>query len=232
MELVSITLRSDGAISPRADRTLRARTGRYFRIAQLSIPHETAAKLLLTSLSVAGRSQFLSAGCVPALLFSDQAVVEDFDLDPTTETDDEICVSLTNTTDLPAEVEVTLRGYVEGEVLAGAKRRFMGLGSTLIAGGQRCNVHVQPARIFQAERLVVPSTVADHFRLVDVKVGKSSQLVSSGSLPAAMFTEKVPQSVERGLAIDFCYPSVFLTITVDNVSGEARYFTGALVGRG
>jgi hypothetical protein len=231
MELTSITLRSSRAIAPHCNARLAALPGRYFRLSQLSIPHEVAGKLLVTDLAVAGNSQMMSPASVPALLFSDQAVVESFIMDPAME-GDEVTVALTNAADHPVVAEVTLRGYVESEVLASMGRRFMGLGSTLVYPGMRSNIHVQPCSLFRGERLVIPSNIAEDFRIIDVSVGSFSQLNSPGSLPASVFTEKVPQAESRGLALDTCDRSMFVTVAADNVSNVPRYFTGALVGWG
>src|SRR3954462_1010672 len=57
----------------------------------------------------------------------------------------------------------------------------LGLGSTSVAGNSSANINVQPQVIFRPERLVVPSNLAVDFLITDIKVGKNSQLVSTGA---------------------------------------------------
>jgi hypothetical protein len=86
---------------------------------------------------------------------------------------------------------------------------------------------VQPQVIFRPERLVVPSNLAIDFLITDIKVGKNSQLVSTGALPAVMFTE-VAFGVR--LKMDTCQISMFVTISVTNQNPAARNFQGGIVG--
>ena len=103
----------------------------------------------------------------------------------------------------------------------------LGLGSTSVAGNSSANINVQPQVIFRPERLVVPSNVAVDFLITDIKVGKNSQLASTGALPAVMFTE-IAFGVR--LKMDTAQISMFVTISVTNQNGNARNFQGGLVG--
>jgi len=103
----------------------------------------------------------------------------------------------------------------------------LGLGSTSVAGSSSANINVQPQVIFRPERLVVPSNLAVDFLITDLKVGKNSQLVSTGALPAVMFTE-VAFGVR--LKMDTCQISMFVTISVTNQNPAARNFQGGIVG--
>lgn len=103
----------------------------------------------------------------------------------------------------------------------------LGLGSTSVAGNSSANINVQPQVIFRPERLVVPSNLAIDFLITDIKVGKNSQLVSTGALPAVMFTE-VAFGVR--LKMDTCQISMFVTISVTNQNPAARNFQGGIVG--
>jgi len=232
VKLVDLILRSDKDLQPGSCRTLGARSGRYFRPSRMSVPDEVARRLMVTGLDVGGREQRVGPGAVPALLFSDRAVVEDLDLDPVVGVD-EVSVSFLNFSDGPvAPFEVVLSGYADGEVLADVGRRVVGLGSTTVLAGQRCHVCVQPKSSFRAGRLVVPSDVAGDFRIVDVWVGLNSQLAAPGSLPATEHTEVVPQPEDCPLCRDTCPASAWITVAVENVSGADRSFTGALCGVG
>jgi hypothetical protein len=103
----------------------------------------------------------------------------------------------------------------------------LGLGSTSVAGLSSANINVQPQVIFRPERLVVPSNIAVDFLITDIKVGKNSQLVSTGALPAVMFTEN---AFGVRLKMDTAQISMFVTISVTNQNPAARNFQGGLVG--
>jgi hypothetical protein len=103
----------------------------------------------------------------------------------------------------------------------------LGLGSTSVTGASSANINVQPQVIFRPERLVVPSNVAVDFLITDIKVGKNSQLASTGALPAVMFTET---AFGVRLKMDTAQISMFVTISVTNQNANARNFQGGLVG--
>jgi hypothetical protein len=103
----------------------------------------------------------------------------------------------------------------------------LGLGSTSVAGNSSANINVQPQVIFRPERLVVPSNIAVDFLITDIKVGKNSQLVSTGALPAVMFTEN---AFGVRLKMDTAQISMFVTISVTNQNPNAKNFQGGLVG--
>ena len=103
----------------------------------------------------------------------------------------------------------------------------LGLGSTSVSGASSANINVQPQVIFRPERLVVPSNVAVDFLITDIKVGKNSQLASTGALPAVMFTET---AFGVRLKMDTAQISMFVTISVTNQNANARNFQGGLVG--
>ena len=103
----------------------------------------------------------------------------------------------------------------------------LGLGSTSVSGSSSANINVQPQVIFRPERLVIPSNLAVDFLITDIKVGKNSQLVSTGALPAVMFTE-VAFGVR--LKMDTCQISMFVTISVTNQNPAARNLQGGIVG--
>ena len=108
-----------------------------------------------------------------------------------------------------------------------AREYALGLGSTSVTGTSSANINVQPQVIFRPERLVVPSNLAVDFLITDIKVGKNSQLVSTGALPAVMFTE---QAFGVRLKMDTAQISMFVTVSVTNQNPAARNFQGGLVG--
>jgi hypothetical protein len=103
-----------------------------------------------------------------------------------------------------------------------------GFGSTKAPPHGQLIVSVHPAVAFRPERLIIPSTIASHFQVVDVKVGRKSQLVSIGSLPAVMFAE---QAFEVHLLMDLATPSDFITIVVINTSDDVQFFQGGVWGQ-
>ena len=108
-----------------------------------------------------------------------------------------------------------------------AREYALGLGSTSVAGTSSANINVQPQVIFRPERLVVPSNLAMDFLITDIKVGKNSQLVSTGALPAVMFTE---QAFGVRLKMDTAQISMFVTVSGTTPNPAARNFQGGLVG--
>ncbi len=103
----------------------------------------------------------------------------------------------------------------------------LGLGSTSVSGNSSANINVQPQVIFRPERLVVPSNLAVDFLITDIKVGKNSQLVSTGALPAVMFTET---AFGIRLKMDTCQIAMFVTVSITNQNPAARNFQGGIVG--
>ena len=136
-----------------------------------------------------------------------------------------------------AQKQAMSRDLLRRRVAAGALLRSvaprssreyaLGLGSTSVAGSSSANINVQPQVIFRPERLVVPSNIAVDFLITDIKVGKNSQLVSTGALPAVMFTEN---AFGVRLKMDTAQISMFVTISVTNQNPAARNFQGGLVG--
>ena len=136
-----------------------------------------------------------------------------------------------------AQKQAMARDILRRRVAAGALLRSqaprnsreyaLGLGSTSVSGNSSANINVQPQVIFRPERLVVPSNIAVDFLITDIKVGKNSQLVSTGALPAVMFTEN---AFGVRLKMDTAQISMFVTISVTNQNPAARNFQGGLVG--
>lgn len=103
----------------------------------------------------------------------------------------------------------------------------LGLGSTSVMGSTSANINVQPQVVFRPERLVIPSNVAIDFLLTDLKVGKNSQLASTGAVPAIAFSE---QAFGVRLKMDTAQISMFVTISVTNQNPNARNFQGVIIG--
>ena len=104
----------------------------------------------------------------------------------------------------------------------------LGFPETSILAGDTANVVTFPQIPFRGERLVIPSDIAGLFAIDDIKVGKNSQLVASGPLPARAFSEV---SVGVGLHLDTAQVSQQITLVVRNISGQTAVFRGMLIGR-
>ena len=105
----------------------------------------------------------------------------------------------------------------------------LGLGFTAVAGNSSANINVQPQVRFRPERMVIPDSIADAFLITDIKVGKNSQLVSTGAVPAAAFTNR---SGPSHLKMDVAEISMFVTVSVTNISDQAKNFQGVIFGPG
>jgi hypothetical protein len=114
-----------------------------------------------------------------------------------------------------------------------AARRFpLGFVSGSIPPGGFADVKANPQIAFRAERLVIPNTLADFFSIVDLKVGNRSQFVSSGEVPALVFSE---QGVGIALRMDTAQVSQDVVISVRNITDTfptptAAFFRAALIG--
>lgn len=133
---------------------------------------------------------------------------------------------------VPADLAATLmfaerERQVERERTKSPGEYVVGLGSTAVAGCMSANINVQPQVVFRPERLEIPPEVARDFLITDIKVGKNSQLVSTGALPGLMFTEN---AFGVRLKMDTAQISMFVTISVTNQNPNARNFQGGLVG--
>jgi hypothetical protein len=136
-----------------------------------------------------------------------------------------------------ARANATKQALMRKRVQAGAMLRTLpprsarefviGLGSTALPGLSSANIAVQPQVIFRPERIVIPSNLAADFLITDIKVGKNSQLVSPGAIPAVVFVEN---AFGVRLKMDTAQIAQFITISVTNQNGAARNFQGAIIG--
>jgi len=80
---------------------------------------------------------------------------------------------------------------------------------------------------FRGDRLVIPSDVAPHFGVIDIRVGNVSQLANSTVVPAAVFVET---GVGMRLLLDEASAAMDVALVVANQSDETRPFRGTLIG--
>jgi hypothetical protein len=219
-------------VEPGCDLPLVVKAPRNFRLRRLIVDRAVTENFAITALSFNKNNQFIGPGAVPALLFAHDAYPENYDFDLLNE-DDEIKLSVANLSSKVRSFAVGLLGDSE-PIRQHERNQFLGLGFTSVPEGGSCNISVQPGltffSTFRGERLVIPSTIAEHFEVTDIKVGKVSQMRSTQPVPATVFTEQTPYLGRMGLALDVCSPSMFITISVENKSKRARSFCGALIG--
>ena len=108
-----------------------------------------------------------------------------------------------------------------------AREFIIGLGITAIPGNGSAQIGVQPQVIFRPERIVIPSNIAVDFMLTDIKVGKDSQLVSPGAIPAVVFVEN---AFGVRLKMDTAQIAQFITLLITNTNAQPRNFSGAIIG--
>jgi hypothetical protein len=80
---------------------------------------------------------------------------------------------------------------------------------------------------FRPEYFLIPSTIAEFFQIMDIKIGPYSQFVASSEVPATTFSENAP--INR-LKMDPCPISGKITINVRNTDDRPHVFTAVIVG--
>jgi hypothetical protein len=80
--------------------------------------------------------------------------------------------------------------------------------------------------IFRPEQIMLDSEEAVFFDVIDIRVGKNSQLLAAGAIPAKFFHE----GNEIRLKCDTAQVSMDISIMVVNKSAEPRKLHGALLG--
>ena len=139
----------------------------------------------------------------------------------------EILVMLADLFDAQISAALTAAGC-QPTSNATSKDYALGFGSTLVKANSSANINVQPQVAFRPERLVIPASIADDFIITDIKVGKNSQLVSTGAIPAAAFASS--RSEANCMMMDTAQISMFVTVSVTNTSDMDRHFQGVIFG--
>lgn len=100
-------------------------------------------------------------------------------------------------------------------------------GATLIPAGLSVNIPLAPQVTFRLERFIAADTTSPNFDILDIRVGKDSQFVAAGAVPAEVFSSK---AVGVGLKGDTAIPGIQIIITVLNKTLAAARFQGAIIG--
>ncbi len=114
-------------------------------------------------------------------------------------------------------------------VFHGKKRKFpVGFNvQTPIAAGQLQEIEVKPQVKFQGFRLAVSPSIARFFNIVDIKVGKDSQLAATGEMPAEAFSAL---AVGALMELDQAPPGIVITLIVHNTDTNPQNFGAVLYG--
>jgi hypothetical protein len=113
----------------------------------------------------------------------------------------------------------------------GEAREFpIGFIALAVAASATATIQAKPQVLFRAERLMLePVTTAVNFDLVDVKIGKDSQLAAADfNLFGGAF---VPTAVGSRLQCDTAEPGIIMTLIAANTdAGAAHNFKAAFFG--
>ena len=100
-------------------------------------------------------------------------------------------------------------------------------GATSFAAAQTGTLSARPQRVFQTERLVIPSTVSPYFVIRDLVIGRDSMFVNSEAAAAEVFSQTgVGVSIKGFIA----RPGIDININLTNIDGAARAFYGSIIG--
>jgi hypothetical protein len=110
-----------------------------------------------------------------------------------------------------------------------SKSRVQSIGfqSLQVPPRQSVDIPNKPQVLFRGTRLIVGSAIAPFFTIDDIKVGRSSQFVATGSQPAEAFKET---STGDNVSLDSCRPGMDIVLQVTNTSDTAQDFRAALFG--
>ncbi len=96
-----------------------------------------------------------------------------------------------------------------------------------IAPGDEVDIEVKPQVYFRGERLAIPQTIARYFDVVDIKVGKDSQLAATGTMPGESFSTV---AVGVRMELSTAKPGIVITLRVRNVDSADQDFKAVMYG--
>jgi hypothetical protein len=106
---------------------------------------------------------------------------------------------------------------------------ILGCGRTEIAAGQTVNIAIQCLVPFRPSVLIIPRDIAPVVTILDVRIGKNSQLLSVLGLPAKSFA--LEDGTPIAFKMDVLNPGQHATLTVRNDSNANLTFSATLVGQ-
>jgi len=96
-----------------------------------------------------------------------------------------------------------------------------------IAPGDEEDIEVKPQVLFRGERLAIAQSIARYFDVLDIKVGKDSQLAATGALTGEAFETR---AVGVRMELDTAQPGIVITIRVRNTDTAPHDFKAVLYG--
>ncbi|HUO51300.1 MAG TPA: hypothetical protein VMT93_02175 [Gemmatimonadaceae bacterium] len=96
-----------------------------------------------------------------------------------------------------------------------------------IAAGDEEDIEVKPQVLFRGERLAIAQSIARYFDVLDIKVGKDSQLAATGALTGEAFETR---AVGVRMELDTAQPGIVITLRVKNIDTAAHDFRAVLYG--
>jgi hypothetical protein len=109
------------------------------------------------------------------------------------------------------------------------ERQFpVGFSLDAIAAGDEQDIEVKPQVLFRGERLAIAQSIARYFDVLDIKVGKDSQLAATGPLTGEAFETR---AVGVRMELDTAQPGIVITIRVRNNDTAAHDFKAVLYGK-
>lgn len=93
--------------------------------------------------------------------------------------------------------------------------------------GDEEDIEVKPQVLFRGERLAIAQSTARYFDVLDIKVGKDSQLAATGSLTGEAFETR---AVGVRMELDTAAPGIVITLRVKNIDTAAHDFKAVLYG--
>lgn len=108
------------------------------------------------------------------------------------------------------------------------ERQFpVGFKRLAIQPGQEADIEVKPQVHFRGERFAVAPSIARYFDIVDIKVGKDSQLAAAGEMAAEAFSAL---AVGVWLELDTAQPGIVIILRVRNKDTVQHDFEAVLYG--
>jgi hypothetical protein len=96
-----------------------------------------------------------------------------------------------------------------------------------VAAGDERDIEVKPQVLFRGERLAIAQSIARYFDVLDIKVGKDSQLAATGALTGEAFETR---AVGVRMELDTAEPGITIVLRVKNTDTAAHDFKAVLYG--
>lgn len=115
-----------------------------------------------------------------------------------------------------------------GELSSHDEENILGFPTVDVPAFSVVTLVTRPNWVFRPNRLIIPEKVAASFMVLDLKVGKDSQLMSAHPVAAVVFGEhdKNPR-----MRMDTLQMSMDAIIVVRNITPATQTFTACLIGR-